>query len=88
MTQKTDYAVGDILDVKIEKIVPRGFGLAFAERLTVFVPLAVAGDRVQVKIHHLKKRIAFAEIVKILEPSLKRIVPPCPHFGICGGCNF
>lgn len=88
MTQKPNYAVGDILELKIEKIVPRGLGLAFAEGLTVFVPLAVAGDRVRAAIKHIKKRIAFASIVDIIEPSNNRIMPPCPHFGVCGGCDF
>ena len=88
MTEKTTYASGDLLDLKIEKIVPRGFGLAFAEGLTVFVPLAVAGDSVRVKIDQIKKRTAFADIVEVLEPSPNRIKAPCPHFGVCGGCDF
>ena len=88
MTEKTKYAPGDTLDLKIEKIVPRGFGLAFAEGLTVFVPLAVAGDSVRVKIDQIKKRTAFADIVEVLEASPNRIQPPCPHFGVCGGCDF
>jgi len=83
-----NYKVGDALDVSIEKIIPNGFGLAFAENLTVFVPLAAKGDRVLAKIHQLKGKTAFAEIVEILEPSAERIEPPCPYFGRCGGCNF
>ena len=88
MTQKPTYAVGDILELKIEKIVPRGLGLAFADGLTVFVPLSVAGDKVRAKVDHIKKRIGFASIVDIIEPSENRIKPPCPHFGDCGGCDF
>ncbi len=83
-----NYKVGDALDVSIEKIIPNGFGLAFAENLTVFVPLAAKGDRVLAKIHQLKGKTAFAEIVEILEPSAERIEPPCPYFGRCGGCDF
>lgn len=83
-----DYKIGDLLSVKIEKIVPRGFGLAFAENLTVFVPLSVSGDRLRVRISQIKKRTAFAEIVEIIEPAPKRIAPPCPYFGTCGGCDF
>lgn len=67
---------------------PRGPGLAFAENLTVFVPLAVPGDRVRVRIDEIKKRTSFAEIVDVIEPSPERITPPCPHFGTCGGCDF
>jgi 23S rRNA (uracil1939-C5)-methyltransferase len=68
--------------------VPNGFGLAFAENLTVFVALAAKGDKLRVKIIQKKGKTAFAEIVEILEPSPDRTEPECPYFGRCGGCNF
>ncbi|HVF46609.1 MAG TPA: hypothetical protein VNA17_03490, partial [Pyrinomonadaceae bacterium] len=74
--------------MRVEKIVPRGFGLCFAEKLTVMVPLAAPGDELRVRITQLKKRLAFAEIVEIREPGPLRIAPPCPYFGRCGGCDF
>jgi len=77
-----------IIEVKIEKIVPNGFGLAFAENLTVFVPLSAKGDRLRVRVNQLKGKTAFAEIVEILEPSSDRTEPRCRYFGRCGGCNF
>lgn len=80
--------VGELLDVKIEKIVPNGFGLAFAENLTVFVPLSAGGDKLRVRINQIKGKIAFAEIVSIDAPSPQRVEPRCPYFGRCGGCDF
>jgi 23S rRNA (uracil1939-C5)-methyltransferase len=80
--------LGQTLDVTIEKIVPNGYGLGFAEGLTVFVSLASAGDRLRVKINQQKGKTAFAEIVEIIEPSPDRIKPPCVYFGRCGGCDF
>lgn len=84
----TKYKVGERLDIKIEKVVPGGYGLGFAEKLTVLVPLAAVGDHLRVQITYLKKRLAFAEIVDVAEPSNLRIEPPCPYFGTCGGCDF
>lgn len=84
----TQYNIGDVIDVHVEKIVPRGLGLAFAENLTVFVPLSAPGDDLRVRIYEIKKRIAFAEIVEIKQPGLQRIAPPCEYFGKCGGCDF
>jgi len=78
----------EIVEVLIEKIVPDGFGLAHGENLTIFVPLVAAGDRARVRIERKKGKVAFAELVEILEPSADRIEPPCPHFGVCGGCDF
>lgn len=85
---KSEYKIGDRLEVAIQKIVPQGLGLAFAENLTVFVPLSVVGDRLAVKIFQLKGKTAFAEIESVIEPSPMRIEPPCPYFGKCGGCDF
>ena len=85
---KNKYQIGETLNVTIEKIVPNGYGLAFAENLTVFVPLSVAGDRLRVRIYQTKNKTAFAEIVEIIEPSDLRIEPPCEYFGRCGGCDF
>lgn len=82
------YKPGDRIEVTIEKIVPRGFGLAFAEGLTVFVPLSARGDRLEVRIEQVKGRTAFTEIEKVIEPSTERGTPPCKYFGTCGGCDL
>src|SRR5687767_12468868 len=82
------YNIGDLLEVEVKKIVPGGYGLAFADGLTVFVVLAVAGDRLRVRLIEVKGKIAFAEIETIIQPSQQRIVPPCPYVGRCGGCDF
>ena len=77
-----------MLTVRIEKIVPNGFGLAFGEKLTVFVPLSATGDELNVQIVKLQGRTAFAEIVEVIKPSPDRTEPECVYFGTCGGCNF
>jgi tRNA/tmRNA/rRNA uracil-C5-methylase (TrmA/RlmC/RlmD family) len=82
------YTVGDLIDVRVEKIVPGGHGLAFAENLTLFVDLAAAGDRLRVRLREIKGKIAFADIEEIINPAAMRIEPPCPYVGRCGGCDF
>lgn len=79
---------GDLLNVRIERIVPRGFGIGFLEGLTVLVALAAPGDELTVRLMEVKKRLAFAEIVSVNVPSTQRQTPPCPYFGTCGGCDF
>lgn len=88
ISEKGNLTIGEKLTVDITKIVPRGFGLGFAEGSTVFVPLAVAGDRLTVSVREIKGNAVFAEIDEVLTPSERRITPPCPYFGSCGGCNF
>lgn len=72
----------------IEKIVPRGLGLAFAENLTVLVPLAAPGDELRVAIREIKKRTAFADIVAVTRAGPRRVAPPCELYGKCGGCDM
>jgi 23S rRNA (uracil1939-C5)-methyltransferase len=79
---------GALLDVRIERILPGGVGLAHAEGQTLFVSLAAPGDLARVRVDSTKGRAAFASIVEVLEPSPARVEPPCPYFGRCGGCDF
>ncbi len=83
-----ELCVGERLDVRIEKIVPRGFGLGFAGRTPIFVSLAAAGDLVRVVVSRVKGNAVFAEIEEVLELSPDRIAPPCEYFGSCGGCDL
>lgn len=84
----THYRKGDAVVVTIEKIVPRGFGLGFAENLTVLVPLAAVGDVVRVRIRECKRRLAFAEIIEIQRAGPARTAAPCRYYGVCGGCDL
>jgi 23S rRNA (uracil1939-C5)-methyltransferase len=79
---------GALLDVRIERILPGGVGLAHADGQTLFVSLAAPGDLARVRVDSVRGRAAFASIVEVLEPSNVRVEPPCPYFGRCGGCDF
>lgn len=87
-SSESHIELGENLEIRIERIVPNGFGIGFAEGLTVFTPLTAPGDIVRAKVTKLKKKIAFAEIVEVVEPSPDRTMPPCKYFGVCGGCDF
>jgi 23S rRNA (uracil1939-C5)-methyltransferase len=76
------------LEVEIERILPGGYGLAHAAGQTIFVSLAVPGDRLRVRVDRQQGNVVFASIEEILVASPDRIEPPCPYFGRCGGCDF
>ena len=54
----------------------------------VFVPFAVPGDVLKVRVVRNKHSFMEARIVEILSPSPKRIAPTCEHYGLCGGCKW
>ena len=76
------------MHLKIEKIVPGGWGLAKMNGKVIFVPYVLPNEIVKAKIFLEKKDYAFAEIIEIVSPSPQRISPICPHFGVCGGCDY
>jgi 23S rRNA (uracil1939-C5)-methyltransferase len=79
---------GAELEVRVERILPGGVGLAHAEGLTLLVSLSAPGDLVRVRVDSVRGRLAFASVAEVLEPSPARVEPPCPYFGRCGGCDF
>ncbi|MEP6920763.1 MAG: class I SAM-dependent RNA methyltransferase [bacterium] len=81
-------ADSQILDVEIERLLPGGVGLAHAEGQTIFVSLAAPGDVVRVEIERTRGKVSFASVKEVLKPSPVRVEPPCPYFGLCGGCDF
>lgn len=75
-------------NVTITDYAAEGKSLVRIDDLVVFVPFAVPGDVVDLKI--LKKKHSYAEavVVRMVQPSPVRAVPFCRHFGICGGCKW
>ena len=65
-----------------------GAGVARIGGLVVFVPGAVRGDTVQVRIVKTTKNAAYAKVEQLLHPSPDRRENDCPAFPRCGGCDF
>jgi 23S rRNA (uracil1939-C5)-methyltransferase len=86
--ERKPSGAGEILEVHIERILPGGAGLAHAEGRTILVGLAAPGDHLRVRLEQRRGNVSFAKIVEILSPSPVRVLPPCPYFGRCGGCDF
>jgi len=61
-----------------------------ADGRVVFIPFALPGERVRIRVVDDRRRFARAELEEVLEPSPDRIAPVCPHFGPgrCGGCAW
>ena len=70
-------------NVKIEKIVAGGDGLARHEGRVVFVPETSPGERHRVEIVQEKKGYLRAKSVACLESSVSRREAPCPYYGRC-----
>jgi len=81
-------APGDALELEVERLAAGGDGVAHLDGLTVFVPLAAPGDRVQARVVRVQPRFARAEIERVLVAGPARREVPCPYYGRCGGCSW
>lgn len=77
-----------IYEAVITDYTTEGQGIAHIEGITVFIPNAIAGERVKVRIETLRKTWAAGKITEILEKSPHRVNRECPVAKLCGGCNF
>ena len=77
-----------IPDLEITALSDGGRGIGRFEGKAVFVPLTAPGDRVRCEPVRTKPRYIEAKLIEILEPSPSRRKPPCPYFGVCGGCQW
>ena len=76
------------LTLAVGKPIYGGNFLARHEGKAIFVPLALEGEEVRVRLIDNRKNFATAELVAVEQPSTERIQPRCPHFGRCGGCHY
>ena len=65
-----------------------GLGVAKIEGCAVFIPNAVFGEKVLVRIEKAQKTWAAGKMTEILEKSPHRINRECPVAKLCGGCDF
>lgn len=54
----------------------------------LFVPNAIPGDVVNVRVLKNKKSWAEGKVLELVTPSKDRVEPFCEHFGVCGGCKW
>lgn len=79
---------GDVIELDIEKAVYRGQGLGRHEGQVVFVPRAVPGDRVRVRIEAGTAGYVRGRIEQVLGQATGRRAAPCALFDRCGGCAY
>jgi len=73
--------------MKIDSLGYEGEGVGRINNFTVFVPDALPGEDVEVKIVKVNKNFAFGRLIKVISKSSERIEPICT-LKRCGGCQL
>lgn len=71
---------------KVESLDHEARGIVREDGKAVFVDGALPGELVEYASFRRKPKYELAHLVHVLKPSVARVEPACPHFGICGGC--
>ncbi len=83
-----DPAVGRTAEVTIERLGAAGDGLAEFDERPLYIPAALPGELVRVRITGRRGDGLAAAVEELLTPAPERAIPPCAHYGECGGCDL
>ena len=75
--------------LQIVDINAKGMGVAKNdEGVVYFIKGVIPGDVVDVQAYKKGRRYFEAKPIKWIEKSTHSSIPPCQHFGVCGGCKL
>ncbi|MDC1217368.1 23S rRNA (uracil(1939)-C(5))-methyltransferase RlmD [Flavobacteriaceae bacterium] len=76
-------------ELHVVDINAKGLGVAKnKEGAVYFIKDVIPGDVVDVQVYKKGRRYFEANPIKWIKKSPQRTVPPCDHFGVCGGCKL
>lgn len=74
--------------ITLEKPAYGGYTIGYARGKAVMVPFGAPHETVRVSIIDDRRDYSIGEIIEYIETSPSRIAPPCPHYAVCGGCDY
>ena len=80
--------IHEVYTVAIRDLGVHGEGIGSVDGFTVFVLGALPGETVTAEIILLKKSYALGKLLSIEQESPFRVVPECPVYENCGGCQL
>lgn len=81
--KKNEELIVDIIDNGIN-----GEGIAKVDGIPIFIPNAIKGEKIKIRILKVLKSYAFGKVIEILEKSDYRTQSDCSTYPRCGGCNL
>ena len=78
---------GSQVTIKIEKTEFPSVGISEFEGKKLYIKGAFPGQTVKGTVKKKRDTYADVKLVEVLEKAPYEIEAPCPHFGVCGGCN-
>lgn len=77
------------MQLRVERLVSQGYGLALdGKGKQLLISDALPGEVVEVAIEREHASYVKASTTTVIESNPRRLIPPCPYWGSCGGCDF
>ena len=80
-------AVKDIITFDVKRMGINGEGIGYYQKLAIFVEQALPGEEIEAEITEVFENRATAIVKRVIKQSKDRIVPFCPVYDECGGCQ-
>ncbi len=80
--------IDNTYEVKIIRLNNEGLGVALVDKFVVFVKNALVNEKVKIRITEVNDNYAKGEVINYIETSSDRVIPSCPFYEKCGGCNL
>jgi 23S rRNA (uracil1939-C5)-methyltransferase len=77
-----------IVEIVIGSVGRRGDGVGSWRGKPVFVPRALPGEIVRVRLEEDRDKGVSGRLVELVTASAERVSAPCPHYERCGGCSL
>ena len=78
----------NVVTLSLDDVAFGGDAIGHSEGKAVFVPLGIPGETVRVEIVENRPKYAHGRLLEVLSASPHRVQPPCPYYGLCGGCQW
>lgn len=87
-TPDAPAAMGQRIEVDLERLAHDGRGIGRWQGRIVFVDGGLPGERVQARVIKARSKLIETRLDKLMVASPERQTPRCAHIDLCGGCSL
>nr|MDA8219793.1 TRAM domain-containing protein [Dehalococcoidales bacterium] len=77
-----------VIRIELDTFAHRGEAIGRQDGQVVFVAGGIPGETVDVEVYQRKHDFLRGRVRDVVSSSADRVLPPCPYFGVCGGCQL
>ncbi len=79
---------GQVYEGVVDKVNFPNKGVVKVGEETCIVKNSLPGQKIRFGVNKVRKGKAEGRLIEVIEKSPLETVPPCPQFGLCGGCTY